>query len=49
MSLHQLFTAGLQRRGLHALDFFEDVNEMYGVNEDVSVQDDSTNNSVLPS
>ena len=30
--------------GLHALDFFEDVNEMYGVNEDMSVQDDSTVN-----
>ena len=48
MSPHQLFTAGalqLQRRGLHALDFFEDVDEMYGVSEedeDVYVPDDYT-------
>ena len=48
MSPHQLFTAGalqLQRRGLHALDFFENVNEMYGGHEefaDASVQDDYT-------
>lgn len=48
MSPHQLFTAEalqLQRRGLHALDFFEQVDEMYGVDEqfdDVSVEDDYT-------
>ena len=46
MSPHQMFTAGalqLHRRGLHALDFFEDVNELYGVEEeveDVSLQND---------
>lgn len=46
MSPHQLFTEGmlqLQRRGQHALDFYDQVNEMYGVDgDDGAVQDDYT-------
>ena len=45
MSPQQLFTAGalrMQRRGLDALDFFEPVDEMYGVDEDSFEQNDYT-------
>ena len=46
LSPHQLFVRGalqLQRRGLHALDFFERVDNMYGVDdEDSTMEDDYT-------
>ncbi|XP_064384818.1 uncharacterized protein LOC135333721 [Halichondria panicea] len=40
---HQLFVRGalqMQRRGLQALDFFEHIDEMYGVDEEISTGDD---------
>ena len=46
LSPHQLFTAGalqLQRRGLPALDFFEVMDDLYGVEyESAAAQDDYT-------
>ena len=30
----------MQRRGLQALNFFEEVDHMYGVDEDISIVDD---------
>ena len=45
LSPHQLFVRGalqLQRSGLNALDFFQDVDSMYGVDEDISEQSDYT-------
>ena len=47
MSPHQIFTAGsprLQRTGLHALDFFDAVDDMYGAYEDFVEQDEHTVN-----
>ena len=43
MSPHQIFTAGslhLQRAGLHALDFFDNVDDTYGAYDDFVEQDD---------
>ena len=43
LSPHQLFVQGalrMQRRGLQALDFFEEVDHMYGVDEEISVVDE---------
>ena len=43
LSPHQLFVRGalqLQRRGLHALDFFDLVDDMYGVEDDDSAEED---------
>ena len=47
MSPHQIFTAGslhLQRAGLHALDFFDNVDDMYGTYDDFVEQDEHTVN-----
>ena len=53
LSPNQLFVKGaleLQQKGLHALDFFEEVDEMYGVNEEnLSSEDDDYTVEVPPS
>lgn len=43
LSPNQLFVRGIlqmQRRGLHSLDFSEEVDDMYGVDDDVAVVDE---------
>ena len=47
MSPHQIFTAGslhLQRAGLHALDFFNNVDDTYEAYDDFVEQDEHTVN-----
>ena len=51
LSPHQLFVAGmlrLQNSGLVALDFYEDVDEDYGVDEDGLVPDESEGGVEIP-
>ena len=52
LSPHQLFVTGalqLQRRGLHALDFFHQVDSMYGVDEEDGALEENDYTVYIPS